>query len=223
MTLDLEKYKTIDGKTPLNADYFNSRWYAIVRRIHALETVQVEWEAAVTQLQNLGLTRLNEAIKPLIDDLSANLQTIIASGDAKLAAWDNDVAAKLEAADAKIAAMDASIATVHQKIADILAANNRYSPPAATAGQTVFDLPFPYDAQNNGLGVYINGVKQYPPGSAYTYGPQDADGRATRVTLSMPCQGGELMEFVGFETDGISGVDYTAIERKAKLAAIIFG
>lgn len=214
--LDLEKYATQEGKTPLNAEFFNSRFYAIVRRIHALELLRMDWEAAVSQIQNAGIERLNNAIAPLVDGLAVELTALVETGNASLDGWG-------DAFDAKIAEVDAAIASAESIAADILAANNR-TVITATPGQTVFNLPFSYHAAGNGLAVYINGLKQY--GGAYFYGEQDGDGRATSVTMSAAMAGGEKIEFVGFETDGVSSVNYTDIysevSRKAKIAAIIF-
>lgn len=110
MTMDLETYKLTDGQTPLSAETFNPRFYAIVRRLHALETVVIDWNAAVSQVQNYGLQRINESIKPLLDSLKADLQALIDQGEAALHEQDAAVTAKLAEVDTRIAVIQAILA-----------------------------------------------------------------------------------------------------------------
>ena len=44
MVLDLEKYALREGVTPLSAEELNARFYALVRRIHELETLRMDWQ-----------------------------------------------------------------------------------------------------------------------------------------------------------------------------------
>lgn len=105
MTMDLETYKITDGQTPLSAETFNPRFYAIVRRLHALETVVIDWSAAVSQVQNYGLKRINEAIVPLVEGLKSDVAALLAEGDAQIAAQASALAEQLGRVDARIAAV----------------------------------------------------------------------------------------------------------------------
>ena len=114
MTLDQEKYAFTDGKTPLSAAELNTRFFAIVRRLHSLELLSIDWETAVAQVQNHGLARINEAVVPLIEALKTDLADLIAQGR-------EDLAAQTAAVDAKLAEVDTTMETVAAAIADITA------------------------------------------------------------------------------------------------------
>lgn len=114
MSLDLEKYTWKDGKTNVSAEELNKRFYALVRRLHALESLSVDWASAIAQVQNHGLERINNAVVPLIDGLKNDLADLIAQGREALAA-------QAAAVDAKLAEVDATMETVAAAIADITA------------------------------------------------------------------------------------------------------
>jgi len=117
MTLDLEKYATVDGQTSLDASYFNSRWYAIVRRLHALELLSVDWASAIAEVQNYGLSRINDAVQPLIDSLKTDLTNLIAQGQADLTSQSAAVADKLAEVDAKLTEVETTLTEVETTIA----------------------------------------------------------------------------------------------------------
>jgi hypothetical protein len=102
MTLDLEKYTFTDGTTGLSAAELNARFYALVRRLHALEVLSIDWEAAVSEVRNYGLSRINDAVKPLLDSLSADLAALVAKGTEDLASQSAAVDAKLAEVDFKL-------------------------------------------------------------------------------------------------------------------------
>ncbi len=114
MTLDQEKYAFTDGKTPLSAAELNTRFFALVRRLHALELLSVDWASAIAQVQNHGLARINEAVVPLIEALKTDLTALIAQGR-------EDLADQATAVDAKLAEVDTTMETVTAAIADITA------------------------------------------------------------------------------------------------------
>jgi len=109
MTLDLEKYAMTDGKTALSAAELNARFYAIVRRLHALEQLSIDWASAIAEVQNYGLARINDAVQPLIDGLKTDLTNLIAQGTADLASQSAAVAAKLTDVDTRMAAVESII------------------------------------------------------------------------------------------------------------------
>lgn len=80
MTLDLEKFAFSEGVTPLNAAELNGRFYALVRRLHALETIKIDWQGAIAELQNYGLERINNVLYPLLDELKIDLASVIEGG-----------------------------------------------------------------------------------------------------------------------------------------------
>lgn len=114
MTQDQEKYAFTDGKTPLSAAELNTRFFALVRRLHALELLSVDWASAIAQVQNHGLARINEAVVPLIEALKTDLADLIAQGQA-------DLDSQTAAVDAKLAEVDGVMAGVRASLTDITA------------------------------------------------------------------------------------------------------
>ena len=132
MTLDLEKYAFTDGKTDLSAAELNPRFFALVRRLHALELLSIDWETAVSQVQNHGLARINDAVVPLIEALKTDLADLIAQGredladqtvavDAKLAEIENTVAEHMAAVTAKLAECNTWLASAQTTVANQVA------------------------------------------------------------------------------------------------------
>ncbi|KAF0232531.1 MAG: hypothetical protein FD177_2418 [Desulfovibrionaceae bacterium] len=119
MTLDLEKYAMREGVTPLSAAELNQRFYAVVRRLHELEQLKMDWEAAVTEVQNHGLARVNDAVAPLLEGLRADMEAVIALGQAAQADQAAAVAAMLAAMEAKIAEADLKIVDVEAYVASL--------------------------------------------------------------------------------------------------------
>lgn len=109
MTLDLEKYTWTDGQTDLSAAELNARFYAIIRRLHALEQLSIDWTAAISSVQNYGLARINDAVQPLIDGLKVDLTNLIAQGKVDLASQSAAVDAALADVDTRMAAVEATI------------------------------------------------------------------------------------------------------------------
>lgn len=93
-----------------------------MRRLHALELLSIDWETAVSQVQNHGLARINDAVQPLIDGLRGDLATLIAQGREDLAAQATAVDAKLAEVDATMVSITAVIAAIEAKIMKIPAA-----------------------------------------------------------------------------------------------------
>lgn len=112
MTLDLDKFTWKDGETNISAEELNKRFYALVRRLHALESLSIDWASAIAQVQNHGLERINNAVVPLIDGLKNDLAVLIAQGQADLVNQSAAVAAKLAEVDAMIVDIETRIATV---------------------------------------------------------------------------------------------------------------
>jgi len=109
MTLDLEKYTWTDGQTALSAAELNARFYAIVRRLHALEQLSIDWSSSISEVQNYGLARINDAVQPLIDGLKVDLTNLIAQGTADLASQSAAVDAKLTDVDTRMASVESII------------------------------------------------------------------------------------------------------------------
>lgn len=70
-----------DGVTKLGEQYFNPIWDLIDRRLDVLETLKISWEAAVADLTQFGLRRIDETLAPAIDRIGdlAELGFLIAS------------------------------------------------------------------------------------------------------------------------------------------------
>lgn len=132
--LDLEFYKIKEGVTPLSAENLNNRFYAIVRRIHALELLRLDWDAAVSQVQNQGLARINDAVKPLVDGLKADMEEVISLGQAAQAEQAAAVAAKLADMDAKIAEVDSLLAGLGVSLDSVLEVSGQLTKEMVTVG-----------------------------------------------------------------------------------------
>lgn len=58
-----ERYRMVDGSTPLAARYFNQVWQDIDLRIATLEEIKLSWQNAVDEVVRFGLTRIDELIR----------------------------------------------------------------------------------------------------------------------------------------------------------------
>ena len=125
MTLDLEKYAFTEGKTPLSAGELNPRFFALVRRLHALELLSNDLDAAIAQVQNYGVDRIENAVRPLADTLKNELTVLIAQGRDDLASQSAAVEAKLGEMDAAMAAAAAAIEDITARIAAVEAAQQQ--------------------------------------------------------------------------------------------------
>lgn len=67
-----EIYRFRDGQTPLSASELNKRFFDIDARLHALETVKMNWEEAVSIVTEHGLERINNSLQPALNELIAN-------------------------------------------------------------------------------------------------------------------------------------------------------
>lgn len=63
----IDRYRMVDGGTPIAARYFNPIWQDIDLRLVSLEGLSVSWEDAVRRVSDLGLTRINEVLRPALD------------------------------------------------------------------------------------------------------------------------------------------------------------
>jgi hypothetical protein len=119
--LDTEKYTFADGKTALSAAELNARFWALVRRLHALESLSVDWAAAVAQIQNHGLERINEAVLPLLDSLKSDLDALVAQGATDLAGYSAQVDGLIARGDAAVAETAAGAAAFMAQVNAALA------------------------------------------------------------------------------------------------------
>lgn len=70
----LQNYLMRDGQTRLGQAYFNAIWADIDARIDMLERLKVSWSTEVNQLRDLGLTRIDLHIRPVLDDINQVLE-----------------------------------------------------------------------------------------------------------------------------------------------------
>lgn len=77
----------------------------------------------------------------------------------------------------------------------------------ATAGQTVFTLPFSYQPATNSLSVFVDGVNQYGPGAQYAYVETDA----TTVTFVSGLHVGASVKFTTTQQQGAGSVDASQV------------
>ena len=57
-----DKYRMVDGTTPLAARYFNAVWQDLDLRLASLEEVKIAWQEAVDEVVRFGLVRIDELI-----------------------------------------------------------------------------------------------------------------------------------------------------------------
>lgn len=134
MTLDLEKYTVREGVTPLSGEELNRRFYAIVRRLHDLEQLKMDWAAAVTEVQNHGLARVNDAVAPIVDGLRADMEALIAQGQAAQADQAEAVEAMLAAMEAKIAEVEAVLAGLGVSLDGVIEVAGQLTKEVVTVG-----------------------------------------------------------------------------------------
>lgn len=73
MATRLPNYQMRDGRTRLGQDYFNPIWADLDSRLDTLERIKLDWNAQVAQLRDLGLQRIDEYIRPVVDEVDALL------------------------------------------------------------------------------------------------------------------------------------------------------
>lgn len=66
-----DKYRMVDGSTPLAARYFNRVWQDIDLRIASLEEVKIAWQTAVDEVVRFGLVRIDELIREPLQSVLA--------------------------------------------------------------------------------------------------------------------------------------------------------
>lgn len=72
-----ERYRVVDGTTPLAARYFNPVFQDLDLRLASLEEVRISWDTAVKEVVKFGLVRIDELItEPLreVADMSTQAQ-----------------------------------------------------------------------------------------------------------------------------------------------------
>lgn len=74
MARRIDRYRMVDGTTPLGARYFNAVWQDLDLRIDAVEGLRISWEEAVRRVSDLGLTRINEVLRPALDSVDESVQ-----------------------------------------------------------------------------------------------------------------------------------------------------
>ncbi|MCL7930442.1 dynactin subunit 2 [Halomonas llamarensis] len=73
MATRLPNYQMRDGRTRLGQSYFNPIWADLDSRLDTLEKIRIDWQNQVAQLRDLGLQRIDEYIRPVVDEVDALL------------------------------------------------------------------------------------------------------------------------------------------------------
>lgn len=73
MATRLPNYQMRDGRTRLGQSYFNPIWADLDSRLDTLERIKIDWQSQVAQLRDLGLQRIDEYIRPVVDEVDALL------------------------------------------------------------------------------------------------------------------------------------------------------
>ena len=119
-------YRFRDGKTNLSGAELNARFFDIDARLHGLEMVRISWQAAVDEVTNHGLARINEVVKPTLDaaeavvaELNDELAQIRADWSDISTAWAL-IEPRVTAAEARLDAVEADLATANAALSDRL-------------------------------------------------------------------------------------------------------
>ena len=110
----IDRYRMVDGVTPIAARYFNPIWQDVDLRLVSLEGLSVSWEEAVRRVSDLGLTRINEVLRPALDAVEQsvhNAEQMI-----------NDVEQSRQAALAHVAELEQNVAAMATELSQALAA-----------------------------------------------------------------------------------------------------
>ena len=105
MPISFDKYRFTDGQTALSAGTFNPRFQDLDTRIAALEALNIAWQAAVQELTDFGLARLDSVLSPTF----ATLNQDVANAATSVTAITQSQAAALAAVTAWQASTLASI------------------------------------------------------------------------------------------------------------------
>lgn len=73
MATRLPNYQMRDGRTRLGQSYFNPIWADLDSRLDTLERIKLDWQSQVAQLRDLGLKRIDDYIRPVVDEVDALL------------------------------------------------------------------------------------------------------------------------------------------------------
>lgn len=73
MATRLPNYQMRDGRTRLGQSYFNPIWADLDSRLDTLERIKLDWQNQVAQLRDLGLKRIDDYIRPVVDEVDALL------------------------------------------------------------------------------------------------------------------------------------------------------
>lgn len=85
--------------------------------------------------------------------------------------------------------------------------SNQQDIQTATAGQTVFTLPFSYQPATNSLSVFVDGVNQYGPGAQYAY----TETSSSSVTFTNGLHVGAEVKFTTTQQQGAGAVAATQV------------
>ena len=112
MTIKRTQYQFKDGKTTLSAETFNAVFFDLDARLHGLEQLEVSWEDAVSELQQYGLSRINGALGPVLDQANKDVAAV-EQEKADITEWWNqtiaDLAAEKTSLEDRFAALSAEI------------------------------------------------------------------------------------------------------------------
>lgn len=110
----IDRYRMVDGVTPIAARYFNPIWQDVDLRLVSLEGLSVSWEESVRRVSDLGLTRINEVLRPALNAVEQSVHNAEQMID--------DVEQSRQAALTHVAELEQDIATMATELAQALAA-----------------------------------------------------------------------------------------------------
>jgi YD repeat-containing protein len=80
MAIKFDRYRFVDGRTPLSAAVFNAVFRDLDLRTGALEDKGVDWDAAVGVLTDQGLERIDNVLGPILQQVQDQADTFAADG-----------------------------------------------------------------------------------------------------------------------------------------------
>lgn len=140
------KYAFSPGKTPLSAKTFNDRFEDIDLRLNSLELVKADWEQAVADLINIGLTSINDNLMPLM----LQAQEILASAEIQLGngsctiIYHEDLVVEID--------YQIDTNTVYAVLYDYYANNLLHTETGKLDNEVIWVRTYLYDAQDRCIG-----------------------------------------------------------------------
>jgi len=170
------RFRMVDRNTTLGGAYFNPLLQVLELRLSKLEQLSTTWQGVTDEVVRYGLRRLDEVIRPLLEQARADLEALAVSLGETQADFEQQAAGSL--ADLQSQA-GASLAALE---ADSTAAVAALQQQVDAAEAEIADLVAQVQAQLAGIG-YLGWIAPASGATSYTY---DGAGRLETGTETLP-------------------------------------